>query len=319
MLIAIIVLLVLILSVLVAAYVTFFLCFYSTKKQKANFADPTSPLVGDEYTDFNPKVMAAVERVLKLPFEEVSVTSHDGLKLHGKYFHNGDGLPLEIFFHGYRSAGLRDGSGAVELAPKAGFNLLVVDQRGAGLSEGSVISFGVLEKEDAKVWIDYAINRFGKEVQIILAGVSMGAATVLMASSQNLPENVRAITADCPYSSQSEIIAKVCGDIKIPARLAMPFIRLGARLYGHFDLSSETPEEAVAKTTIPIFFVHGDADGFVPCEMSQRMHEKCASKKAMYLAPDSPHGVSFVAHYPEYVEHLKGFFEEAGLELGWKG
>ncbi len=317
MLIAIIILLVLIVLLLVAAYVTFFICFYSTPKQKKNFADPTTPLVGDEYNDYNDKVLAAVERVMKLPCEEVSVTSHDGLKLHGRYYHNGDGLPLEIFFHGYRSSGLRDGSGAIELAPKAGFNLLLVDQRSSGLSDGKVISFGVKEKEDVLTWIDYAIDRFGDDLQIILAGVSMGAATVLMASGLKLPENVKCITADCPYSSQSDIIAKVCADMKLPVRVVMPFIAMGAKLYGHFDLGSETPEEAVSHTAVPIFFVHGDADGFVPCEMSRKMHEKCASQKHIYIAPDSPHGISFVAHYPEYIQHLKEFFKDAGVDLKW--
>ncbi len=317
MLIAIIILLVLILLVLVAAYITFFICFYSTDKQKKHFADPTAPLVGDEYNDYNEKVLAAVDRVLKLPYEEITITSHDGLKLYGRYYHNGDGLPMEIFFHGYRSSGLRDGSGAIELAPKAGFNLLVVDQRGSGLSDGRVISFGVKEKQDVLSWVSYAIARFGDDLKIILAGVSMGAATVLMASGLKLPKNVKCITADCPYSSQKDIISKVCSDLKLPVTVVMPFISLGAKLYGHFDLDSETPEEAVSHTTVPIFFVHGDADGFVPCDMSSRMYERCASSKLMYLAPDSPHGISFVAHYPEYTDHLKKFFKDAGLNLKW--
>lgn len=301
-----------------ATYIPFRIAFYNSKKSKKHFSDPTLPLSGEEYAAYNDDVMASVDRVLKIPYEDVYITSNDGLRLHGRYFHNCDGYPVEIFFHGYRSSGLRDGSGSIELGPEAGFNLITVDQRGSGLSDGNVISFGIKEKYDVLSWIDYVTERFGKDQKIILSGVSMGTATVLMASGLDLPENVKCITADCGFSSQKEIIAKVAKEMGFPPKLVMPLIKIGAKLYGGFDLDSETPLEAVSRTKVPVFFAHGAADGFVPCEMTLKMYDACRSDKVIFIAQDTAHGLSFVAKKKEYCEALSKFFAKHGISDSWK-
>ena len=142
-----------------------------------------------------------------------TITSHDGLKLTGRYYHVSDGGPLEIQCHGYKGNPFVDFAGAWRIAKEAGRNVLLINQRCHGGSEGHTITFGILEKQDVMAWITYANNRFGK-IPMLLNGVSMGAATVLMVAGMELPENVKGIIADCPYDAPANIIKKVLGQDK---------------------------------------------------------------------------------------------------------
>ena len=167
-----------------------------------------------------------------IEFEPVEIRSDDGLRLFARYYHVADGAPLHIQFHGYRSHSLRDFCGGNPLARDCGHNTLLVDQRAHGNSEGHTISFGIKERVDCLRWVEYATRRFGKETPIFLTGVSMGAATVLMATELPLPPNVVGVIADCPYSSPRAIIRKVIGDMGLPVWAAYPFVCIGARLFG---------------------------------------------------------------------------------------
>ena len=113
------------------------------------------------------------------------------------------------------------------------------------------------------------MEHFGPDVKLILCGISMGASTVLMAAGQPLPEIVIGVLADCGYNSARDIIKKVIRRMHLPADLCYPFVKLGARLFGHFDLEALSPETALRSCTLPVIFFHGEADDFVPCEMSR--------------------------------------------------
>ena len=208
-------------------------CFYSPRNRQE---DPYALLKGEQYQALSEGIFYCTRRMAEMPCEFVQTTSHDGLKLSARYYHNKDGAPVLLLFHGYRSMALRDCAGGFLLGKKAGFNVLVADQRAHGRSEGKVITFGIQERWDCLQWIRYIADRFGCDTPVLLSGLSMGAATVLMASGLPLPENVAAILADCPYSSPAGIIRKVARDRKLPDGLAYPFIRLAARLFGHFNL-----------------------------------------------------------------------------------
>ncbi len=312
------ILLVLIMLTLIVSFGAFSIAFYCSDKQKAYLDDPKLPLEGAEYAEFNEIILNNVDRIQQFEFEEVRIKAKDGKTLFGRYYHRADGLPVEIFFHGYRANGVRDGSGAFEVSAEAGFNLLIVDQRASGHSEGNVITFGVKEKLDVLSWIDYVIDRFGKDVKIILAGISMGAATVLMASELDLPENVKCMTADCGYSSQTEIIKKVGKEMKMPIKLLYPFLKLGALIYGGFNIDSRTPLEAVKNAKVPIFFIHGDCDTFVPCHMCDELYEACTSPKRKFVVSNAAHGVSFFVDNEGYKEHLREFFKSSGVITNWE-
>ena len=151
------------------------------------------------------------------------------------------------------------------------------------------------------------MERFGPNVTIFLAGVSMGAATVLMASELPLPENVAGIIADCPYTSPEAIIGKVCRDKKIPPSLGMPLLRLGARAYGRFGLRAASALEAVRHTDIPILLIHGEADSFVPCGMSRELHNACAGPAWLLTVPGAGHGLSYIVNTGAYARAVESF------------
>ena len=157
--------------------------------------------------------------------------------------------------------------------------MILVDERGHGRSEGRVLSFGIKEQYDCLEWTKYATERFGEDTKIVLGGISMGAAIVLLAAGLDLPNTVKGILADCGYTSPKEIVQKVSGDRGLPVKVMYPLARLGAKLFGHFDLEDGDTEEALRKCKVPVLFIHGEDDRLVPCEMSRRNYAACASEK----------------------------------------
>lgn len=243
-------------------------------------------------------------------YEDVTITSDDGLKLAGRYYHVADGAPLEIQCHGYKGNATRDFCGNWKIAREAGRNVLLIDERCHGKSEGHTITFGILERKDVMNWIQYAIQRFGN-VPIMLSGVSMGAATVLMVSGMELPENVKAVIADCPYDAPANIIKKVLGkDMGMPVGIVYPLIRLGGMLYGKFNLEAASPVEAVKQSKVPILVIHGDDDRFVPYEMSCNIHAAAPDKIEFHTIHGAGHALNYVTAPEEYKEIVHAFTEK---------
>lgn len=250
-----------------------------------------------------------IAEFLEAPYEEVSIISHDGLRLTGRYYHVADGAPLEIQCHGYKGNALRDFSGAWRIAKAAGRNVLLINQRCHGGSEGHTITFGILERKDVLGWIRYANNRFGN-VPLLLSGVSMGAATVLMVSGMELPKNVKGVIADCPYDAPSNIIKKVLGqDMGMPVKIVYPLIRLGGMLYGKFNLNADSPVEAVKKARVPILLIHGDDDRFVPHPMSCNIHAAAPEKIEFHTIPGAGHALNYVTDPEGYTKIVNRFTE----------
>ena len=266
---------------------------------------------GEQYLKVRTDIEKCVNNMLVRPFEPVTITTFDGLKLYARYYHVADGAPLQIQFHGYKSSAVLDFCGGSLYAGKIGHNALVVDQRSHGQSEGKSITFGILERKDVLCWIDYARSRFGKDVPIILAGLSMGAATVLMASDQPLPLDVKGIIADCPYSAPEAIIKKVCRvEMHLPANLLYPFIKLGARLFAHFDLEESSAITAIKNTHLPILIIHGEADYFVPCDMSCDIKNANPSQVTLVTVPDAGHGLCYMTAPDIYENAMQDFFKK---------
>jgi dienelactone hydrolase len=168
-------------------------------------------------------------------------------------------------------------------------------------------------KRAKRAYLLAASEKFGKNRPLIIGGVSMGAATVMMASGEELPENVVCVMADCGYSTAREIIKKVVREMKLPENLVYPFIKLGARIYGHFDLEETSPIEAVARSKTPIVFIHGDNDDFVPHSMSVACFEACNAPKKLVTIEGAGHGLAFPVNGKKYVDSLREFETEANL------
>lgn len=289
------------------SYVCYRMAFHVSHKDRAENEAKTLP-DGEEYEPYRPRMEKWVQELLQMPCESFEIESFDGLKLRAKFYEFAPGAPVELMFHGYRGTAVRDLSGGVSRCFSLGHSSLLIDQRGSGRSEGDTISFGINEHKDCLRWAEFAAEHFGPDVKIILTGISMGAATVLMASDKDLPPNVIGILADCGFSSAKGIVSKVIKEMGFPVCIAYPFVKLGARLFGGFKLEAGSPLESVKNSRLPIIFFHGEADYFVPCDMSRELYENCASKKRIVTVPGAAHGLSYPAAPEKYLSSMREFF-----------
>ena len=265
---------------------------------------------GEIYEPYKEQMVQWIKETRQMPHENVEITSFDGLKLRGKFFEYSPDAPVELMFHGYRGSSEQDLSGGVQRCFQVGHSALVIDHRACGRSEGNVITFGILESRDCHSWIEFARQYFGEERKLILCGISMGAATVLMAAGKPLPSNVIGVLADCGYTSPRDIIREVIRQRKLPPAICYPFVRLGARLFGGFDLEEDSPLEAVTRCQVPVILFHGEGDAFVPCSMSRRNYEACTGKKKLITIPNAGHGLAYAVQPQEYLQAMREFFQE---------
>ena len=287
--------------------ICFFMAFYVPKPKNGIHQDVPLP-DGEIYEPYHEQMAAWAQNVSQMPHEHFTIQSFDGLTLHGNFYEYTPGAPIELMFHGYRGSAKRDLSGGVARCFALKRSCLIVDQRCAGRSEGTVITFGIREHQDCLNWVDFMVNHFGPDVKIILTGISMGAATVLMAAGKPLPSNVIGVLADCGYSSPEAIIKCTIQKLHLPPNLLYPFVKLAAKLFGGFDLEEYSPIEAMKTCTLPVIFFHGEADNFVPCYMSQENFEACTTRKALCTVPEAGHGLCFPAMQEWYIQKLGEFF-----------
>lgn len=300
-----------VLLVLLASLVCFFLVFYNPKSKPME-PDQYELPKGEAYVPHHDTILKWMQMTRNHPCETFTVPSFDGLTLYGRYYEYAPGAPVEIMFHGYRGTAERDLSGGVARCFALGRSALLVDQRSAGRSGGRIITFGIREYRDCLTWAEFASRHFGPEVKLHLTGISMGASSVIMAAAHPLPENVVCVLADCGFTSPKEIICKVIRDLKLPLAL-YPTIRLGAKLFGGFDPEEWSAIEAVAHCTRPLILIHGEADGFVPCEMSRHLYDACSGKKKLWTVPGADHGLAYPTDPEGYLQVLTEFQQECGF------
>ena len=300
---------ILVVMILIITYICFRLTFYVSEGQKVCLEEYPIP-IGEIYEPWRDVMVNWMKETRALPYREYSVKSFDGLTLRAKFYEYAPGATIELMIHGYRGNAERDLCGGVQRCFALGHSALVVDQRACGNSDGNIITFGIREHLDCLKWVDFLIETFGSDVKILLTGISMGASTVLMAAGQPLPENVIGVLADCGYTSAKEIIKVVIRQMKLPPKLAYPFVKLGALLFGGFDLEKETAISAVARCKVPVIFYHGESDDFVPCYMSKENFDACASSKKLVTIPGAGHGLCYPVDPDKYLSALRNFFAE---------
>lgn len=287
-----------------ALYYLYYAIFCYPLKKRSDVHDiPESRL----YKIHRNNMLEVVNEMENTPFEEVSICSTDGYRLYGKLYHIKENAPLMLFFHGYHGTYAWDGYGVFQICRNNGINILMVDERTHGKSEGKATTFGIRERYDCKLWTEYAVSRFGEKTDLILAGVSMGAATVMMASELGLPENVRAIVADCGFSEPAAIIKETIRKMKLPVKPLYLLVSLGAHVFGGFDLKEATALSAVKKLQIPILFIHGKEDTVVPLSMCEELYESCAGKKEKLIVEEADHANSAVVDFEAYERAVMDF------------
>ena len=296
-------LILLLVFILGGSYYAYRIAFYNPPSDP----DKAPNMSGSVYEPYRDEITRLYRQIRDRECEFITITSDDGLKLFGRYYHVRDGAPLDIGFHGYRSRAFTDFAGGSKLSFEMGHNLLLVDQRAHGRSAGRTISFGIRERWDVLSWIDYALRRFGNDTQILLYGVSMGAATVLMASGLDLPANVKGIIADCPYSRPMDIILHVGETNPLPQWLIKPFVILGAKVFGGFDIRETDAAQAVSNARIPILIIHGESDNFVPAMMSEVTCSRDPDLVRRITFPGADHALSFLSDTPRYRNAVNAF------------
>ena len=294
---------ILILFLLAAGGYAYKIAFYSPRGKQP---DPP-PALTESFAPYQQEITRLYRQIRDRECEIVSIVSHDGLELSGRYYHIADGAPLDIGFHGYRSSAFTDFAGGSEMSFDMGHNLLLVDQRSHGMSAGRTISFGIKERLDVLSWTQYAVDRFGQDAVIYLYGVSMGASTVLMAADQELPPQVKAIFADCPFSFPLDVILHVGKSNPLPQWLIRIAAIVGAAVYGGFDLLETDAARAVAGAGIPILILHGEADTYVPCPMSEAAANANPALVRRFTFPGAEHALSYLADTPRYRKIVKDF------------
>lgn len=244
-----------------------------------------------------------------MPYINVYIKSFDGLRLYGALLENYSDK-IVICVHGFTGSGKKDFASLAQAYYKNGYNVLLVDNRAHGQSEGKYVGFGVLDRLDLRNWVKYVINRFGSNVQVFLHGISMGAATVLMASSI-MPKNVRGIIADCGFTSVDEIFEYVLKrDYHLPKFPIIYLTNIMSKIragYGYKDVNT-TAE--IARSDIPILFIHGENDEFVPLWMTMKNYSHCKAYKELFIVRESEHAESHYIDKKGYERRILTFIEK---------
>lgn len=291
----------------VAAY------FYRRTMKRYNAkVERTMKMAGTDWNQYMDFIGERKEYLFAQPHEDIFIRSRDGLKLHGVYFPGRDAKKTVICFHGYTSEGTKDYIALSDYyLRRNGFNMLLVDERAHGKSEGAYIGFGCLDRWDALEWIQWVIGQNGEDGQILLHGTSMGAATVLMTSGLKLPQQVKAIVSDCAFTSPKEVFTHVLHSMyHMPA---FPLIQISDyvnRKKAGYGMDECNAAREVRKATVPILMIHGDADTFVPVSMCHEIYDNCASVKKKLIVKGAAHAESYYKDTKAYEEALDEWIQK---------
>ena len=286
----------LVLALFLLFLLTSYICMLFAMRRGKAF-DPRDPkaIAKSAWARHQEPVLAGIAWLALQETEQISLESFDGLRLSARLFPAEENRGTILLFHGYRSMVCIDFSCAAQYYHELGFNLLLIDQRSHGHSEGRYLTYGVLERRDCQSWADYCYRRFGSSQSLFLGGLSMGASTVLMASDLPMPPTVRGIIADCGFTSPWEIIAHVMKSrYHLPPFPLLYGIDLFSRLFARCGLRDCSTVQAVARTVLPVLLIHGTGDRFVPCSMSRRAYDACAGERHLVLVEGAGHGASFL-------------------------
>lgn len=256
----------------------------------------------------NPLYRQVLEYGLALeaqPHQVVEITAHDGELLVGHWFPAEHPKRIILAMHGWRSAWHRDFGGIAPFFAEQDCSVLYAEQRGQNGSTGKHMGFGMLERYDCLDWIHWLAATHGTDLPVYLAGVSMGATTVLMATGFELPAQVKGVVADCGFTSVHAIWNHVCREElhlpyvlhrRVAERLCKQKIRVGTKDY--------STVEALRSCKVPVLLVHGLADDFVPPSMTYQNFNACGSRRVLFTVPNAGHGMSWYVDNNGYKAHL---------------
>ena len=288
---------------------------YDRYMKEAGRDDTKLRLTPDNASEFyqatTEQYWAAKEELEKRECEELTVRNGKVL-LYGKLYRtkeNNDKVILAV--HGYHSGGMFDMGRFHKLYEELGYDYLIISQRAHEKSGGKYISFGHHEKEDGLCWINKILEIYPGNVQIVLHGVSMGAATVLlMAGSEKLPEQVRRVIADCSYTSMKDQMDHMSRDHSQFYRdVTQGMFDFCSRLLAKYSLADTSALEAAKKARIPGLIIHGEDDDYVPVEDARGLYEAYGGRHQILVVPGAGHARSYVVNPDLYDRKVKAFMK----------
>lgn len=258
--------------------------------------------------EIDEKVYQDAQNWLKQNGQDVSIVSYDDLKLHGTLVDNQSDVYV-IMVHGYR------GDGASIISPikkmnNEGYNLLIPDLRGHGKSEGDYIGMGWDDRHDILQWIHFLLDR-NPDISIVLYGVSMGGATVMNVAGEDIPHQVKAVIEDCGYTSVWDLFKAHIDMSNLESEIALRMASFATRLRAGYALEDDQPIEQVKKSKIPILFIHGDQDDFVPFSMLDDLYNAANSEKQKLIIQGAGHANSCSVNTKLYYQTIFDFIDKS--------
>lgn len=243
--------------------------------------------------------------------ETVEIASHDDKKLIAHWHHTDNAKRTIIAMHGWRSSWSNDFGAISDFWHNNDCNVLYVEQRGQGSSDGDYMGFGMIERYDCLDWINWVNENNENNLPIYLAGVSMGASTVIMTSGFDLPDNVHGIMADCGFTSAKAIWKHVAENnmhmsYNIHSRMIEDLVKKKINI----GSAEYTTIDALKENKIPILFVHGTDDDFVPIEMTYENYKACTAPKKLVVVPGATHAMSYIVDKMSYEKAVKEFWKD---------
>ncbi len=295
--------------VLVLLFLYLFISYWIYRSILVDFNNPPVDLVDHEESFYK----SSYEWFQEIPKEDIYITSYDSLKLHGYYIPSMEKKSnnLAIVVHGYQSKAT-DMIIIGQMYVKMGFQVILIDLRGHGLSEGSFTTFGFYEKYDLKKWINYALHTYGADLNILIHGVSMGAASAMMVTGLDIPNNVKFLLLDSGFTS----VKKTFTNARKNNGLKFFFPGLSLIIYSKhkFILRQVNPEKYMRKSTIPFLIIQGGQDKVVPISMGERLLSVSpALQKKMIVINEAKHALGFYVDFDkcqnEVFKNIKDVFK----------
>ena len=276
--------------------------FYSPLKGQL---DDFNLLSSKNFQGYEDNIKQLITELMQRPYEDIYVNSFDKLKLHARLFENKENNKVAILCHGYRGTAYRDFCGGAKEAIEMGYNVILIDQRAHGSSQGHSITFGIKEVQDLISWVTYARERFGQNIELVLIGISMGGATVLMAADK-VGKNVK-IIADSPYSSPKIMLKETIKAIHLPVSIFYALVSFVGHVFAHVNLNKLSAYDSIKNTNNKVLIIHGNKDSVVNYKISQQLFETFPDKIQYELFDGADHGVSYLADMERYKKIIKDF------------
>lgn len=248
--------------------------------------------------------------------EKLELRARDGTRLRAWLLYAPEETKsFVIGVHGFKSSKLSDIALSAPFYHAQGKNLLLVDDRAHGESEGKYTGFAWLDRLDVLDWCAYLLKRFGPETKILLHGVSMGATAVCCAAGEReLPRQVLGVVSDCAFSSAwAELKYAARHLLHLPAFPLLPLVNFWLRLRAGYSLRACRAVEQVEKANVPFLFFHGEADELVPPEMARALWAACRTEKHLHLVPGAGHAMCWLADSPGCQARIQEFMEALGF------